>query len=198
MSLVTKSPVDVFDLVRGLAAYTGSPLLKAIGRVIAKHPGADIGNAFNHKQVACKMWARDRLLESLGGRFQRVWILGGWYGVLAAMFFDDARFDIDLIESIDIDPDVEAVAHTLVGEAAGRFRALTGDMYRLDYKAAQPDLVINTSCEHIADLKGWLALLPPHAACLCHRSEGRKTSSGSDAQQRREWISRRMEGQRAW
>lgn len=171
MSLVTKSPVDAFDLVRGLAAYTGSPLLSAIGRVIAKHPGADIGNAFNHKQVACKMWARDRLLESLGGRFQRVWILGGWYGVLAAMFFDDARFDIDLIESIDIDPDVEAVAHTLVGEAAGRFRALTGDMYRLDYKAAQPDLVINTSCEHIADLKGWLALLPKQTDVLLQSND---------------------------
>ena len=72
-----------FDLTRGIAAYTRSPLVAGLARVIAKHPDADIGNAFNHKQVACKMWARDRLFESLGGSFGASRILGGWYGVLA-------------------------------------------------------------------------------------------------------------------
>ncbi|NUS69204.1 MAG: class I SAM-dependent methyltransferase, partial [Ensifer adhaerens] len=42
-----------FDLARGIAAYTRSPLIEGIGRVIAKHPDAHIANAFNHKQVAC-------------------------------------------------------------------------------------------------------------------------------------------------
>lgn len=86
-----------FDLTRGIAAYTSSPLIEGLARIIAKHPEADIANAFNHKQVACKMWARDKLLESSGARFGRIWILGGWYGVLAAMLFDDARFEIDEI-----------------------------------------------------------------------------------------------------
>ena len=35
-----------FDLMRGVAAYTGSPLLRGISKVIARHPQADVGNAF--------------------------------------------------------------------------------------------------------------------------------------------------------
>lgn len=151
---------QALDLTRGIAAYVKSPLVAGLARVIAKHPNADIGNAFNHKQVACKMWALDRLFESCGGRFGRIWVLGGWYGVLPAMLFNDARFDIAAVDSIDIDPEVAPVALTLNREAGDRFRALTADMYALDYAAERPDLTVNTSCEHIADLRAWLALLP--------------------------------------
>jgi hypothetical protein len=160
-----------FDLTRGIAAYTDNTLVASLARIIAKHPNADIGNAFNHKQVACKMWARNKLLESGDGRFRRMWILGGWYGVLAAMFFDDSRFNIEAIDSIDIDPAVAAVAETLNRPAAGRFRALTADMYALDYAAAGPDLVINTSCEHIADVRGWLDLLPKGTQVLLQSND---------------------------
>ena len=149
-----------FDLARGIAAYSGSPLVGGLARVIAKHPQAEIANAFNHKQVACKIWARDRLFDSLGGRFGRVVVLGGWYGVLAAMLLEDERFEIGAIESIDIDASVAAIAETLNAGANGRFKAITGDMYGLDYAALKADLIVNTSCEHIADLRGWLDLLP--------------------------------------
>lgn len=149
-----------YDLTRGIAAYTESPLICGLARVLGKHPDADIANAFNHKQVASKVWAREKLFETCGGRFGRIWILGGWYGVLAAMLFDDRRFDIDLIESIDLDPAVEAVARTLNRVSGERFNASTGDMYALDYSGVMPDLVVNTSCEHIADVRGWLDLLP--------------------------------------
>jgi hypothetical protein len=151
---------QAYDLTRGIAAYAASPLVAGLARVISKHPEADIANAFNHKQVACKMWARDSLFETCGGRYRHIWVLGGWYGVLPAMLFNDARFDIAAIDSIDIDPDVAAVAKTLNREAGDRFRAVTGDMYALDYGSDRPDLVVNTSCEHIADLPAWLAILP--------------------------------------
>src|SRR5262245_52002439 len=38
-----------FDLARGIAAYCDSALVAGLARVIAKHPEADISNAFNHK-----------------------------------------------------------------------------------------------------------------------------------------------------
>lgn len=160
-----------FDLARGIAAYVGNPLVTRLARVIAEHPDADISTAFNHKQVACKMWARDRLHDHCGARLGRVWIVGGWYGVLAAMLFDDARFDIAAIDSIDIDAGVAPVARTLNAPAGDRFTALTGDMYGLDYEGARPDLVINTSCEHIADLPGWLALIPEGTRVLLQSND---------------------------
>ena len=150
---------NAFDLIRGIAAYSRSNLIGRLAKVIAQHPDADIANAFNHKQVACKMWARDELFDAYGGNFAQIWVLGGWYGVLAAMLFDDARFDIGRIDSIDLDESVAAVATTLNG-GESRFNALTADMYRIDYVREKPDLVVNTSCEHIADVRGWLDLLP--------------------------------------
>ena len=151
---------SAFDLMRGVAAYSGSPLMAGLARVLGRHPEADLGNAFNHKQVGSKIWARDALHETLGGRLGRVVILGGWYGILAAMLFDDRRFEIGAVTSYDIDPAVEPVAETLNREWADRFSAVTADMYALDYAALGADLVINTSCEHIADIRAWLALLP--------------------------------------
>jgi hypothetical protein len=160
-----------FDLTRGIAAYSGSELIASLARVIAKHPEADIATAFNHKQVACKMWARDELLAAYGPKFQRIWVLGGWYGVLAAMLFEDQRFDIGAIESIDIDASVETVALTLNRSAGERFRAVTRDMYQLDYRAEAPDLVVNTSCEHIADVRGWLDMLPSGTRVLLQSND---------------------------
>lgn len=151
---------NAFDLTRGIAAYSASPLVAGLARVIGKHPEADIANAFNHKQVACKMWARDALAALGHGRYEEIWVVGGWYGVLPAMLFEDARLDIGRIRSIDLDPAVGAIAETLNRDHLDRFEALTADMYALDYGAARPDLVINTSCEHIPDLKAWLGLLP--------------------------------------
>jgi len=156
---------DVFDLLRGVAAYTGNDLVAALARTVARHPGAALSNAFNHKQVQCKIWLRDALHDSFGTSFGRIWLLGGWYAVLAAVLFDDRRLTIREIVSVDIDPACADVAVELNSREAraGRFQAVTADMYGLDYAsgAAPPDLVINTSCEHIADVRGWLELLPP-------------------------------------
>jgi hypothetical protein len=160
-----------FDLTRGIAVYCDNALVRALSKVISCHPRADIANAFNHKQVACKVWARDALFESLGGRFGEIWIVGGWYGVLAAMLFDDDRFVIGRIESIDIDPDVGAIAETLNASHEARFGAVTADMYALDYRGRRPDLVVNTSCEHIADLGAWLSLLPAGTRVLLQSND---------------------------
>jgi hypothetical protein len=162
---------SAFDLMRGVAAYTASPLMAGMAQVIVRHPEADLANAFNHKQVASKIWGRQSLFETLGGKFGRIVILGGWYGVLAAMFFDDQRFSIDAIDSYDIDPGVGRVAETLNDAWKDRFRAVTADMYALPYGDLGADLVINTSCEHIADLPGWLALLPKGTRVLLQSND---------------------------
>jgi hypothetical protein len=161
-----------FDLLRGVAAYTGNTLVASLARAVAEHPDARLDEAFNHKQIACKAWARDQLFASLGGQFERIWIMGGWYGVLAAMIFDDRRFSAGKVLSFDIDPSVAAIARTLNAGAFadGRFEALTADMYEIDY-AKRPDLIVNTSCEHIADLRAWLDRLPQGGSVLLQSND---------------------------
>ena len=153
-----------FDLLRGAAVLTGNDLVLRLARTVSRFPEAELHVAFNHRQIASKMWARDELAKQGPQKHERIWIVGGWYGVLSALLFADDRLSIGGIESIDIDPAVAVVAESLNEPqvADGRFSARTADMYALDYAAAPagPDLIVNTSCEHIEDLPGWLALIP--------------------------------------
>ena len=156
-------PDFTFDILRGLARYSGSAFIAAVADAVTKLPRHNISQAVGHRQIACKMWLRDTLYDTLGGSFGHIWVVGGWYGVLPAMLFDDERFDIGHITSIDLDADCQPVADILNDKALkeGRFTAQTADMYELDYGGPEaPDLVVNTSCEHIPDMPGWLSLIP--------------------------------------
>lgn len=154
-------PDDLFDILRGVAVLTGHPIVAAMARTVARHPRADLAIAFNHKQIGSKLWLRDQVRASLGDRLDGVWILGGWHGVLAAILLNEPGFDPGNVASVDLDPGCAPVAVTLNAQAAaeGRFSALTADMNDLDYARA-PELVINTSCEHLPDIPAWLAKIP--------------------------------------
>ena len=173
-----------FDLTRGIAAYSGSGLVGGLARVVAKHPEANISNAFNHKQVACKMWARDRLFDSLGGMFRHASRSSAAGTACWRRCFSKIRASASgRIESIDIDPAVAVVAETLNRGANGRFRAVTADMYAIDYARLGADLVVNTSCEHIADLGHGSICCRRAPACCCSRttiSASRPTSAASN------------------
>jgi hypothetical protein len=149
------------DVLRGVAKLTGHALVANLAEVVARHPEADLSPAFSPKQIASKQWLIENVFATLGGRLDDILVLGGWYGVLAAMLLADERFAVGRVTSVDLDPSCEGVARTMNGRAAtdGRFHAVTADMHAVDYRAAR-GLVINTSCEHIADVRAWLDLLP--------------------------------------
>ena len=152
---------DLHDILRGAAALTGNALVAAMARTVARHPRADLAIAFNHKQIGSKLWLRDCLADAARGRLEEVWVLGGWYGLLSAMLLADQRLGIGRITTFDLDAGCAPVAETLNAAelSAGRFTAVTADMNALDY-SVNPSLIINTSCEHLPDVPGWLARLP--------------------------------------
>ncbi len=134
-------------------------------------PPHDLHHAFNENQIASKQWLLDRLYDTLGGRYGTIYILGGWYGVLGAMLLRDRRFEIGRIFSFDIDPGCEAVAKRINEDhvASGRFKAITADAGELDFRRFNgadgacrdaPDLVINTSCEHMESAEAWYRRVP--------------------------------------
>lgn len=150
------------EILRGLSVYFDSPFVRNIARTAKRFRRQDLSNALNRKQIACKTWLIDELHNTCGGNFGSIWIMGGWYGVLAALLFEDRRYRIGEIVSYDIDSACEEVAECLNREnvPSGRFKARTADMFKLDYGATPPDLVVNTSCEHIPDISAWLDLIP--------------------------------------
>lgn len=163
------SATDEFyrDILEGLAIYTGSALQRDVLATITRHDEPRIGAALNKNQIACKMWLADALHDSVGIHFKNVLVLGGWMGVLGAVLLHDPRFAIDRLVSLDIDPGCAAVAESLNAThvRAGRFATLTGDMLEFDYARGPgglgpPDLVINTSCEHLHEFDRWYARIP--------------------------------------
>lgn len=154
----------VHDLLRGMAALSGHPIVADLARLYGKGAPADLSIAFNHKQIASKQWLVETLAEVMPRPAGPVWVLGAWYGVLGALLLADERLDIEQVVSLDMDATCAPMAETLNHRhvAAGRFRALTADMTGLDFGAMErpPGLVINTSCEHLPDVPRWLASLP--------------------------------------
>lgn len=156
------------DILEGLALWHGSAFQRDVLRALSLHQANGIGEALNANQVASKLWLADALRESVGPRFGHVVVLGGWMGVLGAVLLHDPRLSIERVTSVDIDPSCAPVAMTINATHAetGRFVAQTGDMLAIDYASAFPsgdgatDVVVNTSCEHLADFDGWYARLP--------------------------------------
>ncbi len=165
---------DVFHTVLdGLARYSGDPFVADVAETVKRFADPYLAHALNKNQMASKRWLADSLAEALAnsgpGPIGTAWVLGGWYGVMAALLLADKRLAIELVLSIDLDPDCVEIAEFLNRRhvAEGRFLAVTADMHGLDYAepeiGAKPSLIVNTSCEHLDPFAGWYAGLPADA-----------------------------------
>ncbi len=172
------------DVLDGLAVLYESPLIRDVRNTLLAFPDSRLPIALNKKQTACKKWVVEMLarhaLPRLGATLGQVHILAGWYGVLAAMLLNDERLKVARVTVVDIDPSCEAVALSLNAShvPSGRFAFRTGDILALDYGAppaglGRPDMVINTSCEHIADFDAWYARLPEGLALVLQSNDYR-------------------------
>jgi hypothetical protein len=134
----------------------------------------EIRDCFSKGQLASKLWLIDELNKLNIGQDLKIMILGGWIGSLANLLFQFSNSYVRKIVSIDIDPRCEMIADYLNVEdliEGWRFKAFTRDMYALDYSNLilydehyemhfNPNVFVNTSCEHIPHLPTWLGLIP--------------------------------------
>jgi len=81
-------------------------------------------------------------------------VAGAWFGTLGMML--KARFPSIYVTMMDIDPRCEKFIHNMIYDN-GFMKVVTDDMYKYYYNE---DFIINTSCEHIPDIKTWLDLIP--------------------------------------
>ena len=152
------------DILRGIATYLDSGFVARVARTARRYPSPDLANALNRKQIACKKWLVDEVAETFGPDLGCVWVLGGWYGVLPALMFDDARTRVERIVNVDLDERCAPVAECLNQEDLdrGAFATRTADMLTLDYSrfAGGAGLIVNTSCEHLDRFDEWYARIP--------------------------------------
>ena len=155
------------DMLEGLAAWFASPQIADLRTTVSRHPEPDLGTALNRNQVTSKLWLADSLHASAGPAFGKVTVLGGWFGVLGAILLSDRRLSIERVISVDIDPRCAAVAESLnaTNVRSGRFVTQTADMRTMDFGAPEdrrsaPDVIVNTSCEHVEGFAAWYARIP--------------------------------------
>ncbi len=122
---------------------------------------------FSTGQLKSKEWATGVLAASLSGD-ENILIAGSWFGTLGMML--NRRLPNTKIKLLDIDPRckkfIDHIAHW-----NNNISTITADMYSYDYTE---DVVINTSCEHIADLRAWLDLLPKGTKVLLQSNNNDK------------------------
>ena len=118
----------------------------------------DIRDFVSKGQLASKLWA-SRLFDKHITQ-SKVAVCGGWYGLLPAILLHKNHEKRNNFTSIDIDSTCAPIANAFNAEHyfTGEFYADTQDMYTADY--TDYDVIVNTSCEHIADLPAWLETLP--------------------------------------
>lgn len=126
-------------------------------------------------QVASKIWLIEELQRHVRLDQQTLFVLGGWVGLLPLALLW-TRPELKAVRTIDIDPKATTLALHLNKWSylnSKNFLAATADMYELDYRELSfhphdwqqgtretPDILINTSCEHLTDFKRWLTAIP--------------------------------------
>lgn len=153
MNIELKTWEEVGNYLSGFTVNAN--LLNNLSRIA---DDVDIRDFVSKGQLASKLWAStifDRYIAS-----SRIAVCGGWYGLLPAILLHKNHEKRNIFTSIDIDANCAAIANSFNAEHYfnGEFYADTQDMYQHDY--SKYDVVINTSCEHIADLPAWLATIP--------------------------------------
>jgi hypothetical protein len=130
-------------------------------------------DAFSVAQMQSKLWLVERLERVLEENHPtddpyRIWILAGWYGLTNLILRTRNKLPIMEVRSFDIDPQCETIADSINNLWVYRgweFKAVTGDINTLEYHP-RPDIVINSSCEHMKEFTWWYNIPEGTIVCL--------------------------------
>jgi hypothetical protein len=155
--------------------FHSSDSLKSIFKTMAMVPQYSEACAFG--QLDSKQWLIQEARKVWGDDWGSVFVLAGWIGFLPRFIFD-AGIKVKNVRSFDIDPDVGGAAESLNQSYVQKdwlFKSSTMDITQLTYPAhfsvkrkdgslcelyEMPDVVINTSCEHLSDIGAWWSQIP--------------------------------------
>ena len=168
---------DKFALFRLVQERNKSALLEGL-RKCNDDENFDM-SSFSRGQLQSKLWLVNEL-KKCNIELGTVYLCAGWYATLATMLFESG-IKIDKIRSFDVDPSCVSIAEVFNKPwltDQWRFKSITQDIMDIDYNkhtwqywsnvnnrmskpiTDNPDTIINTSCEHIANFKDWYTKIP--------------------------------------
>lgn len=174
--------------VRHAIKYFKKPeSLQGILRAMAIHP--DFAGAFAYGQLDSKQWLVEEGCKTFGSDWGTVFVLAGWVGVLPRFLFD-ADLTVKNIRSFDLDLEsgpVSEIINQCEVQKNWQYKSSTLDITKMKYPTRYnvqrkdgslcelqdtPDVVINTSCEHISDVSSWWAQIPKGTKVVLQNNDG--------------------------
>lgn len=131
-------------------------------------------DAFASGQVGSKIWLCRHLEEQLpryraaGPEGYRIWIYGGWIGLLPFLLWSRQRLPVHRVVNFDLNLDSLDVSQRIndLWHWKGAYRSIQQDVSAMDfdrlaieYAEPAPDVVINSAVEHMPDRR-WFESLP--------------------------------------
>ncbi len=119
-------------------------------------------DSLSNTQYLSKKWLVEELAKIEISHKKRVKILGGWYGSYLIPFLKKNITPTQIILN-DLDPDCLYFAEILHGKKNMMYECY--DVFKMPSKiySFHPEIIINTSCEHMDDMKN---LIDKNMPCL--------------------------------
>jgi hypothetical protein len=179
---------EVFSAVRhGIQYFVEVESIKGMFRVLAESP--QYAGAFAYGQLDSKKWLIEEAQKAWDSSWGVVFVLAGWIGVLPRMIFDK-KITVTKILSFDIDSAANHASEFLNQAEVQKdwlFKSSSLDITTMRYPTTfnvlrkdrslcplseSPNVVINTSCEHIKDLDLWFSQIPDGTRVILQSNDG--------------------------
>jgi hypothetical protein len=136
-------------------------------------------DAWSDGQTESKLWLcreLERLHQEGRVKVDTIWVYGSWYGTLVYLLLARERLPITKVRCFDIDKNANKIANKILNRWFKQgldLQILDQDCLELNqdhihYRNAPPDLIINTSCEHLPGYQWWSNV--PHGTCVVAQS----------------------------
>jgi len=150
--------MDMWEAIRKelREAPTSFEYLNNIGEAMKMYPEFDV-DSLSKGQLYSKLWLVKEL-KKISPYYGTLYLLGGWYAIIAEMLFKN--MNIDKIHSFDLDESCGKIADEININYVidnWRFKSFDRDINELNYEDC--DTVINTSSEHIKE-NTWFDNIP--------------------------------------
>jgi hypothetical protein len=188
-SLSNVEIVRAFEAIRHSRSYfTNLETFQNLVRTLTNFP--QYSEAFAYGQLDSKQWLLEEATKVWGKHWGKtVFVLAGWVGLLPRMMYDQ-QIKAEKIRSFDLDARANQASESINQKEVQQdwsYKSATCDIlqmtYPLTYKVLRkdgsaceledmPDVVINTSCEHIQDIDGWWGQIPSGTKVILQSNDG--------------------------
>jgi hypothetical protein len=148
--------IDVAALAAGGELEAFARDVDGLGRL----ERGDLAIALHPVQVRSKLWLLDELKRHCDLGRSTLVVLGAWYGILPLLAEWTLASPPRRSVCVDIDPAVCAIGERLVGARHPAVEYRSADLRTFRADDLEAPVIVNTSCEHVADLEEWWARVP--------------------------------------